>query len=48
MEEYLAAIEESVEKEWIYWEELEGDTPLGGEMRSTYKSSNHTTPKKNQ
>tara|TARA_R110002020_G_scaffold30524_2_gene96154 strand:- start:1260 stop:1406 length:147 start_codon:yes stop_codon:yes gene_type:complete len=48
VEEYLAAIEESVKEEWIYWEELDGDTSLGGEMRSTYKSSNNDTSKKNQ
>lgn len=47
VEEYLAAIEESVKKEWEFWEELDGDTPLGGEMRSTYKMNNHTTSEKN-
>ena len=33
VEEYLAAIEEADEKEWEFWEKLDGETPLGGEMR---------------
>ena len=37
-EEYLKAIDESLLAEWEYWEELEGDTPLGGEMRVNIKS----------
>jgi len=45
VEEYLAAIEEAQLNEWKYWEELEGETPLGGEMRATY---NHTTSEKNR
>jgi len=47
VEEYLAAIEEAQQKEWEYWEKLDGDTPLGGEMRLTHKSNNHTTSEKN-
>ena len=37
-EEYLKAIDESLLAEWEYWEELEGDTPLGGEMRVNIES----------
>lgn len=40
VEEYLAAIEESQIKEWEFWEELEGDTPLGGELRVTHRTKN--------
>tara|TARA_X000000950_G_scaffold273787_1_gene357987 strand:+ start:429 stop:596 length:168 start_codon:yes stop_codon:yes gene_type:complete len=40
VEEYLAAIEESQIKEWEFWEELEGDTPLGGELRITHRTKN--------
>ena len=47
MEEYLDAIETSTVKEWEFWEELDGETPLGGEMRSTHKSNNHNTSEKN-
>ena len=37
-EEYLKAIEEATVAEWEFWEELDGDTPLGGEMRVSIKS----------
>ena len=37
-EEYLKALDESLTPEWEYTEELEGDTPLGGEMRVNIKS----------
>jgi hypothetical protein len=37
VEEYLAAIEEADEAEWEFWENLDGETPLGGEMRSSFK-----------
>ena len=39
VEEYLAAIEDAQLKEWEFWEELEGETPLGGEMRVSHKSN---------
>ena len=45
MEEYLAAIEEATEAEWEFWEELDGDTPLGGEMRLTSNLINDNTHK---
>ncbi len=37
LEEYLAAIEEAQEAEWQFWEQLDGDTPLGGAMSTSYK-----------
>ena len=37
VEEYLAAIEEAQEAEWEFWEKLDGETPLGGPMSTTYK-----------
>ena len=43
MEEYLAAIEDAQEKEWEFWEKLDGETPLGGEMRLSYKPKDDTT-----
>ena len=43
VEEYIAATEEAYEAEWEYWEELDGETPLGGEMRLSYKPKNGTT-----
>ena len=42
MEEYLAAIEEATKAEWEFWEELDGETPLGGAMGL---SSNLIKPK---
>ncbi len=47
MEEYLAVVEEAQRKEWEYCEKLDEETPLGGEMRLTHKSNNHTTSEKN-
>ena len=44
MEEYLAAIEDAQEKEWEFWEKLDGETTLGGEMRLSYKPKDDTTP----
>lgn len=41
MEEYLAAIEDAQEKEWEFWEQLDGETPLGGEMRARIKLSDN-------
>jgi len=32
VEEYLTAIEDAQEKEWEFWEQLDGETPLGGPM----------------
>ena len=48
MEEYLAAIEEAEQAEWEFWENLDGETPLGGAMG--YKSNliNNTTPKRDK
>ena len=43
VEEYLAAIEDAQEKEWEFWEQLDGETPLGGEMRLSYKPKDDTT-----
>ena len=43
VEEYLAAIEDAQEKEWEFWEQLDGETPLGGEMRLSYKTKDNTT-----
>ena len=37
VEEYLAAIEEAQEKEWEFWEKLDGETALGGPMSTSYK-----------
>ena len=36
-EEYLKAIEEAYETEWVYWEKLYGETPLGGQMGVTHR-----------
>ena len=47
VEEYLAVVEEAQRKEWEYCEKIDGETPLGGEMRLTHKSNNHTTSEKN-
>jgi len=38
IEEYVKATEEAYENEWEYWEKLEGDTPLGGPMRISFKN----------
>ena len=46
VEEYLAAIEEAQEKEWEFWEKLDGETPLGGEMSTSYK--NYDTHKRDK
>ena len=48
MEEYLAAIEEAEEAEWEFWEQLDGETPLGGEMRSSFKLINDNTPERDR
>tara|TARA_B100001778_G_C18261021_1_gene482147 strand:- start:44 stop:193 length:150 start_codon:yes stop_codon:yes gene_type:complete len=45
VEEYLAAIEDAQEKEWEFWEELDGETPLGGEMRLSSNLINDNTHK---
>ena len=37
VEEYLAAIEDAQLAEWEFWEKLDGETPLGGEMSTSYK-----------
>ena len=48
VEEYLAAIEEAEELEWEFWEELDGETPLGGTLG--YKSNliNDNTPERDR
>ena len=43
MEEYLAATEDAYKAEWEFWENLEGETPLGGEMRVSYKPKDDST-----
>ena len=43
VEEYLAAIEDAELAEWEFWEKLDGETPLGGEMRSSFKLINDNT-----
>ena len=45
MEEYLAAIEDAQEREWEFWEQLDGETPLGGEMRLSSNLIKDNTPK---
>ena len=45
MEEYLTAIEDAQEKEWEFWEQLDGETPLGGEMRLSSNLIKDNTPK---
>ena len=37
VEEYLTAIEDAQEAEWEFWEKLDGETPLGGPMSTSYK-----------
>jgi len=48
VEEYLAAIEEAEELEWEFWEQLDGETPLGGALG--YKSNliNDNTPERDR
>lgn len=43
MQEYIDAIEDAYKAEWEFWEKLDGETPLGGEMRLGYKTKNDTT-----
>ena len=43
VEEYLAATEEAYEAEYEFWEQLDGETALGGEMRLSYKPKDDTT-----
>ena len=38
VDEYLAAIEDAQLAEWEFWEKLDGETPLGGPMSTTYKN----------
>jgi hypothetical protein len=40
VEEYLASVDEALIAEWEFWEELDGDTPLGGTMSVSYKNNN--------
>ena len=44
MEEYLAAIEEATEAEWEFWEEQDGETPLGGAMGLSSNLMKDNTP----
>jgi len=37
-QEYLKALDETLAPEWEFSEQLEGETPLGGEMRVKLKS----------
>lgn len=37
--------EEALEAEWEFWEELDGETPLGGEMRVSSNLIKPNTPK---
>ena len=43
MEDYIAATEDAYKAEWEFWENLDGETPLGGEMRLSYKTPDDTT-----
>ena len=43
-EEYLSVIEDSLMAEWEYWEELDGETPLGGAMGVKSNLINNNTP----
>ena len=46
MEEYLAAIEEAEQAEWEFWEELDGETALGGAMEVSSNLINSNTSKR--
>ena len=45
VEEYLAATEEAYEAEWEFWEEQDGETPLGGPMGVSFVSHRTNTSK---
>ena len=45
VEEYLAATEEAYEAEWEFWEEQNGETPLGGPMGVSFVSHRTNTSK---
>lgn len=45
VEEYLAATEEAYEAEWEFWEEQDGETPLGGTMGVSFVSHRTNTLK---
>jgi len=40
IEEYVKATEEAYEHEWEFWENQDGETPLGGPMSVTYRNKN--------
>ena len=46
VEEYLAATEEAYEAEWEFWEEQDGETPLGGPMGVSFVSHTERIPRK--
>lgn len=48
VEEYLAAIEEADEAEWEFWEQLDGETPLGGAMGVKSNLINDDTPERDR
>ena len=48
VEEYLTAIEDAQEKEWEFWEQLDGETPLGGEMRLSSNLIKDNTPERDE
>ena len=45
VEEYLSAIEDAYEAEWKFWEQQDGETPLGGSMGKTFVSRRTNTTK---
>ena len=48
VEEYLTAIEDALEAEWEFWEELDGETPLGGAMGVKSNLINDDTPERDR
>ena len=48
VEEYLTAMEDALEAEWEFWEQLDGETPLGGAMGVKSNLINDDTPERDR